>query len=398
MSLVRLVQKCHSQGKILNPVSRRCVSRTGAIGKNIVLDPEMLSVKMLREFLAEKGIKGISKSSKEELIKLYKQEFHTQKSPVKKSEKTLSEEELKKKVEACKAKGKILNMKTLRCNKKPASPKHASPRPASPRPASPRHASPKHASPRHASPKHASPKHASPKHASSKHASPRPASPKHASSKHASPRPASPKRSAGFSELPIEIIENIVKYTRGIDLVNLYDTNKELRAIVRRELVNRIKISDMISIEKYHKLKRQWVDEIINSELARRKITSGYFSAVGKVPSKGKFALGDEAKVKYDDRFVKYNGKHRMKYVGQVGRIVGYQSRPGPTSERSFSKYLVEFPDKSIEKFHSTFLSKHPEEDVWPGHPLQDEPPLPALPANIGNLTVAQWLQLEDEW
>ena len=342
MSTVRLVQKCHSQGKILNPISRRCVSRTGAIGKNIVLDPEMLSVKMLREFLALKGIKGISKTQKEELIQLYKKEFHKQKSPVKSSRKTLSDEELKKKAEACKAKGKILNMKTLRCNKQPASPRPSSPKPSS-------------------------------------------------------PKPSSPKRSTGFSDLPIEIIENIVKYTQGIDLVNLYDTNKELRAIVRKELVDRLKISSMLIIEKYHKLNRPWVDEIINSELARRKITSVYFSAVGQVPRKGKFALGDEVKVKYDDRFVKYNGKHRMKYVGQVGRIVGYQSKAGPASERSFSKYLLEFPDKSIEKFHSTFLSEYAEKYGWSGHHEQAEP-FPELPGNTGNLTAEQLLQLEDEW
>ena len=70
----------------------------------------------------------------------------------------------------------------------------------------------------------------------------------------------------------------------------------------------------------------------------------------------GKFQLGDKVRI-FDDakgRFISYNGLKREKFIGEHGIIVGYHFVKG-----SFSKYLVEFKDGTIEEFHSHFIGKN---------------------------------------
>ena len=66
------ISKCHSQGKICNPLTSRCVSTKGARGRAAVLLPEQLTVPMLKELLKAAGVKGYSKLRKQELINMFR--------------------------------------------------------------------------------------------------------------------------------------------------------------------------------------------------------------------------------------------------------------------------------------------------------------------------------------
>jgi hypothetical protein len=333
MSIIRRVQKCHNEGKIYNAATNSCVEKDGSIGKSIILPPESLSVQMLREVLKERGIRGISNKKKDELIEMY----NASSVPGKKVKSNLMNEEARSKKEReCKEKGKVLNPATGRCNKiKKARSKPASP--ARSKPASPARSKP-------ASPVRSKP--ASP-------ALNKPDSP-------ARSKPASPVvKDVYFRNLGYDMVVNIIKFLRIPELVNMYNTNKEMREIIIDYMTKRVSKATPLQLgeillETRGKLNRQMFTDMVYKEIDKRGLDSSLFGYVGVIAPKGKFALnaaviigdsGDQA------RYIKYNAKKRLVYVGKTGKIIGYHFSPG-----SFSKYIVEFPDKQIEEFHSHFI------------------------------------------
>ena len=96
--------------------------------------------------------------------------------------------------------------------------------------------------------------------------------------------------------------------------------------------------------------------DMVYKEIDKRGLNASLFGYVGVIAPKGKFALNDSVIIGDSGdqaRYIKYNSKRRLVYVGKSGKIIGYHYSPG-----SFSKYIVEFPDKQIEEFHSHFIFK----------------------------------------
>lgn len=92
----------------------------------------------------------------------------------------------------------------------------------------------------------------------------------------------------------------------------------------------------------------------INEEIDRR--ASKFRMYIGNISHNGKYQLGDKVVIQNNgdtDRFIKYNGKKRTKYINKQGVICGYIYVFG-----SYSKYVVELKDHPIEVFHSHFIHK----------------------------------------
>ena len=64
-----------------------------------------------------------------------------------------------------------------------------------------------------------------------------------------------------------------------------------------------------------------------------------------------KFQDGDYLVVFGDHRWSTYHSNRAAAYIGKVGKVVGYKALSG-----ACVKYALEFPDKSIEVFHSHYL------------------------------------------
>lgn len=64
-----------------------------------------------------------------------------------------------------------------------------------------------------------------------------------------------------------------------------------------------------------------------------------------------KFQDGDYVVIFSDNRWDIYQSQRSGKYIGEVGKVVGYKNVPG-----SYSKYAVEFSDKNIEAYHAHYI------------------------------------------
>jgi hypothetical protein len=71
----------------------------------------------------------------------------------------------------------------------------------------------------------------------------------------------------------------------------------------------------------------------------------------GTPGDRAKFQDGDYVVIFSDNRWDIYQSQRSGKYIGQVGKVVGYKYMPG-----SYSKYAVEFSDKNVEAFHAHYI------------------------------------------
>ena len=155
------------------------------------------------------------------------------------------------------------------------------------------------------------------------------------SSKSLRPR-QSKTQSKSMPILPVEIMEMIVKHAENFtDLFALYNTNKELKVIAGKEIEKR-------------------KNKLI--------LSSKFKTLIGTAPKNGKFKFGDHVRVisgradnpaTPNDRFIMYNSKKRVEYIGKRGTIMGYEYKPGGTA-----KYIIEFTNGKTDIFHSHFIEK----------------------------------------
>jgi hypothetical protein len=162
--------------------------------------------------------------------------------------------------------------------------------------------------------------------------------------------PANGKVNSSLHMLPDDVMNEIVKYMSVDDIIHTYKSNSLTNHIDRYIQKNK----HTMPILDLYKINKSVDNPKINEEIDRR--ASKFRMYIGNISHNGKYQLGDKVVIQNNgdtDRFIKYNGKKRTKYINKQGVICGYIYVVG-----RYSKYIVEFKDHSIEVFHSHFIHK----------------------------------------